>query len=38
MKSEVSPNLYVSFLSSRLGPAIKVLVVIKVFVESSAVE
>ena len=31
MKSEVSPILYVSFPCSLLGPAIKVLLVIKVF-------
>lgn len=38
MKSEVSPILYVSFLCSPLGPAIKVLLLIKVFfVRSSAV-
>jgi len=34
MKSEVPPVLYVSLLSCLLGPAIKVLLVIKVSVES----
>jgi len=36
MKSEVSPVLYVSVLPYRLGPAIKVLLVIKVLVESGS--